>query len=740
MAYFLNRFPHYPQVEFNDCGIACLKMIFKFYGRNCDLSFLRKNSGVTKSGISVFDIKRLSQEVGFDCEAVKTSLHGIVDLVYYPCILHWEQNHFVVLYRFKNGFFYIADPNFGRIKLKKEEFEKFWLLRSTKGIAILLKPTEKFYNYPFPNTDKIVFYKNLKKYLKKIFVYQQSQLLYLLLLLIIGGTISYIYPLSIEYLVDKALGQKNMHLVIGVILFQLALNFSGLVVEALKGAVKININQKVSINIFKDLLTKLISLPLSYFDGRKTADILQKIEEQRKIELFITENLFGFSVSLVLLLGFSIQIFLKNSEIGLIFIGGTVLSILIFLCFTKQRNTLNYYNLKLQSENRNLILETIKGIIPIKLFNAESTKVSHWLEIQDKIIDLRKRLLRSDTLQLMSSNFVNQLRTLVINFYCCIYIINNRMTLGEMVSIGAILGVLNAPIQSIYQLIRSYSESILSFQKINEIYVLQSENATQGTVGADTNQSLKFINVSFSYPGASANLLLKNVTFEISKGKTTAIVGESGSGKTTLTKLIGLFYKPETGTILYGKARIDNFDVNEWRNKVGVVAQDGYIFSGTIGENIALNKKINNIQIGTLNRVSKIACIYDFISTLPLGYDTIIGDSGLELSAGQRQRVLIARALYSDPEIIIFDEATSNLDALTESSILKNLSSYLDRRTVIIIAHRLSTVQHADHIIALKEGIIVEEGSHSDLLLKKNYYHDLWEKQTLSTHEIYTSN
>jgi len=731
MGSLLNRFPHYPQVESNDCGAACLKTIIKHYGRNCDLSFLRKKSPATKSGVTAFDIKSAAQEIGFACEAIKTTLHGIANLVHYPCILHWEQNHFVVIYKHKNGFFYVSDPNYGRVKLGSKEFEKYWTSGSETGVAILLKPKEGFYTYPFPNTDKTVVRNNLKKYLGKIIDYQQNQLVYLFFLLLLGGGLAYVYPLSMGFLVDKALGQHDLHLVFGVLLFQLALSFSTLGVEALKGVVRINIHQKVSVNIFRDLLTKLISLPLAYFDGRKTSDIIQKIEEQRKIEVFVTENLFSFSVSLVLLVGFSVQIFLKNTEIGFIFLLGTLLSVLCFMSFSKRRNTLNYFDLKLQSENRNLILETVKGIIPIKLFNADATKVSHWTELQGKIVDLRKRILKSDMAQVISSDLIGQLRTLAINFYCCVYILAGRMTLGEMVAIGAILGVLHAPIQSIYQLVRSYQESLISFQRINEVYLLKAENDFSAHDGVESRQPLLFRNVSFAYPGFKANVLLKNVSFTIRPGKTTAIVGESGSGKTTLTKLIGRFYSPDSGTVLYGGTKLDDIGVDAWRDKVGIVSQDGYIFSGTIGENIALNQKRADIPLGRLNSACKIAHIYDFVSTLPLGYDTMIGDAGLELSAGQKQRILIARALYSDPEIIVFDEATSNLDSITERSILENLHSFLTNRTVVIIAHRLSTVQRANHIVALKGGNVVEEGTHEELLWRRNYYFDLWEKQTL---------
>jgi len=714
MGSLLNRFPYYPQVESNDCGVTCLKIVIKHYGKDCDLSFLREKSPAIKSGVTAFDIKNTAEEIGFACEAIKTTLHGVSHLVHHPCILHWDQNHFVVLYKHKNGFFHISDPNYGRVKLRSEDFEKYWTSGRETGVAILLKPKEGFYAYPFPKTDKAILRKSLKKYLGNILGYQQNQLLYLLFLLLLGGGLTYVYPLSVEFLVDKALGRHDLHLVIGVLLFQLALSFSTLVVEALKGAVRINIHQKVSVNIFKDLLTKLVSLPLAYFDARKTPDIIQKIEEQRKIEVFVTENLFSFSVSLILLIGFSVQLFIKNVEVGAVFLLGTSLSVLCFVSFSKQRNTLNYFDLKLQSENRNLILETVKGIVPIKLFNAGATKVSHWTDLQEKIVDLRRRFLRIEMAQLMSSNFINQLRTLGINLYCCVHILNGRMTLGEMVAIGAILGLLNEPIQHIYQLVRSYLEALLSFKKVNEIYLLEAENDLSAHGETEPRQPLALRNVSFSYPGFKSSGLLKNVSFAIRPGKTTAIVGESGSGKTTLTKLIGRFYSPDSGNVLYGGTELGSIGVDTWRNKVGIVSQDGYIFSGTIGENIALNQKRTDIPLGRLNSACKTACIYDFVSTLPLGYDTVIGD-----------------ALYSHPEIIVFDEATSQLDSITEGSILENLRSFLRNRTVVIIAHRLSTVRRADHIVALKGGRVVEEGTHAALLSRRNYYFDLWEKQTL---------
>jgi ATP-binding cassette subfamily B protein len=674
------------------------------------------------------DLERALKLLSFKCLAVQASLKGLKEETILPCILHWEQHHYVVLYEIENGWYYVSDPAFGKVKLKEEEFRRMWLSTDEMGIALVLKPKDEFFEKVFPYEEKLQINKRLFSFVGSITDGQRSKLIKLGLIMLLSSVLIYIFPYTMRVLIDKGIKYKQVNILFYILFFQMFLFFGQAIFEWLKNVVRIHFSMNVSTRMLSQLLNKIISLPISFFDSRLQTDILQKIDEQEKIERFLSLQLVQSLFSIILIIALTVQLLISQTYIGIIFLSLSALSITWSLLFYNKRRANNYYTFNLLSENRNHIQEMVAGMVAIKINNSQNEKVSSWKKIYKRLFDLKIKGLSIDSYQNLGVTLINQFKTILITIYCAWCVIKGSLTLGDMLSIGYIAGLLSQPIDTLFNSIKSFQDAKLAYDRVDEIHKKPSEYTAPDPNGyPPIDSDIRLTAVSFRYAGGNSPLILKNLDIVIPHGKVTAIVGASGSGKTTLLKLLMKFYRVESGHLELGDYPFEQMDANWWRDQIGVVMQDGYIFSGTIGQNICMNEESPDED--KLKEATRIACIDDYVNSLPLKYNTMIGNAGADLSGGQRQRILIARAVYKDPKFIFFDEATSSLDAKNEAQIISNLNNFFSEKTVVIIAHRLSTVKKADQIIVLNDGNAIEIGTHESLTYSRSMYYDLVKNQ-----------
>lgn len=723
-----------------DCGPTCLKMIAKYHGKLFSLNELRTKSFITREGVSLLGISEAAEAIGFRTMGVKLPFEKMVVDAPLPCIVHWNQSHFAVLYKIKKNKISVADPAAGLITYTKEEFLKSWLSTSTNGsgvgIALLLEPTPAFYETEVATekSTKLGFY-YLFGYLKtyRRFIVQ------LLLGLLLGSLIQLILPFLTQSIVDVGINTRNTPFIYIVLAAQLMLIFSRTVAEFIRRWILLHLSTRINLSIISDFLIKLMQLPMSFFDSKKIGDILQRIEDHSRIEQFLSSSSLSILFSFFNLIIFGVVLALYNIPIFMIFFGGSALYIVFVLFFLKVRKELDYKRFNELSRNRSSLIQLVNGMQEIKLNNCERTKRWEWERIQAKLFKLSVSSTRVQQWQEGGSTLINELKNIFITFMAATAVISGSMTLGMMLAVQYIIGQLNVPINEFVNFIRELQDARISLDRIGEIRSLENEEKppsnTLGRFPSPFGESgrrpdevnLRFEKVSFQYEGPHSPKALDNINLTIEEGKVTAIVGASGSGKTTLLKLLLKYYPPTEGKILLGHTDLINKSAREWRSQCGTVMQDGYIFSDTIANNISVSdEEMNATKL--LNAV-RVANIQDFIEELPLGYNTKIGADGTGISAGQRQRMLIARAVYRNPHYLFFDEATSALDANNEKVIMENLDEFFKGRTVVVIAHRLSTVKNADKIVVLEGGRVVEEGSHAELTATKGKYFELVKNQ-----------
>ncbi|MGO4293374.1 peptidase domain-containing ABC transporter [Chitinophaga sp. RAB17] len=725
----MKRFPHFTQLEFSDCGPTCLKIILKYYGKDCSLAHLRDICAVTRAGITMGDLITAARVLHFNATVYQMTVESLTRNKILPCILHWKQDHFVVLYKIsEKGYFYISDPGYGRIKMPAREFLRMWQGNNEKGVALLLIPTEEFLTAPFPPVQK---WEGLKKGLTFTAHHlreHRGKLLLLIVFLLLSTSLAYLLPITMQQLVDKGINPKNINVVWAVLLFQGGILMGQILFDWLRGLIGVRFSTQVSMEVVSQFLYKLIRLPVRFFDNRMNADILQRIDDQQRIELFLTQRIIQTLFSIVLITILSVRLLHYNAPVFPVFFFMSAFSITWIFLFQAQRKNIDYYNFRLASENRNAQMELITGMREVKINNAQHNKVSTWRKIQLELYQLKLQSLRLNLYQTMGVSAITQLKNIIINALCAVWVIRGDITIGEMMGIGYITGMLSAPIESLADFMRIAQEAIISVERIDEIHRKEDENNADKIPPPDVIHDGIFLeDVSFKYDGSYQPYVLKNISLHIPKGQITAIVGSSGSGKTTLLKLLLGFYSLQNGRISIDKTDMRNVNTDHWRNRCGIVMQDGYIFSGTILENIALSDDTPDIQ--RLWEALRIACLDDFINSLPMKFNTKIGNSGADLSGGQKQRILIARAVYKNPDFLYLDEATSSLDARNEKAIINNLDSFMKNKTVVIVAHRLSTVKNADQIIVLEKGEIIEHGTHTELVQSRNKYFELIRNQ-----------
>lgn len=739
------NFPHYKQPDSKDCGPTCLKIVAKHYGKTISLQHIRTLSETTRAGSSLLGLSEAAEKMGFRTLGVKLSLKDLQEAPL-PCILHWNKNHYVVLYGWKReaqsrNFFKkpkqvlpplegvrgrISDPAHGLLTYTQEEFLKSWIgnnadATTEEGIALLLEPTPKFYEdtqAPLSFEEGLGVRKMLSTYVLK----HKKFLWQLVIGLLAGSLLQLVFPFLTQSVVDVGIKNQDIHFVYLILFAQLFLFIGRTAIEVIRSWILLHLSTRINISLVSDFFIKLMNLPIAFFDTRMTGDILQRINDHKRIERILTTSSLNTLFSLFNLVIFGLVLAFYSFSIFAIFLIGSILYFAWILIFFKKRRDIDYKRFSQVSQEQSKVIELINGMQEIKLHNAERQKRWGWEHLQARLFKVSVEGLALEQYQSVGSNFINELKNILITVISALLVINGDITLGMMLAISYIVGQLNAPVSQLIQFLRELQDARISLDRLSEIHDKEDEDANYldkiNDVG--TNRDIVLDRVSFRYTGSDAEVL-KNLSLTIPANKITAIVGVSGSGKTTLMKLLLKFYEPLKGKINYGKINLKNISQKSWRNHIGTVMQEGYIFNDTIANNIAVG--VDHINKQRLQYATDVSNIKSFIDSLPLGYNTKIGMEGMGLSTGQKQRLLIARAVYKNPEMLFFDEATSALDANNEKEIMHKLNVFFKDKTVVIIAHRLSTVMNAGQIVVLDQGKIIEQGSHKELVaLKGNYY------------------
>lgn len=722
-------FPLYKQADSKDCGATCVKIIAKHYGKVLNIQTLRVLSETTREGANLLNLSDAIEQIGFRTIGIKSSLNKFTEATL-PCILHWNKNHYVVLYKIKNDTFYISDPAIGLIKYSKEDFIKFWIGNNAdenteEGIALLVEPTPAFYNSEFDKQEEKSFgFSLLFKYL----IPYKSFILQLAIGLFAGSLLQLIFPFLTQSIVDVGIQNQNIHFIYLVLFAQLFLFIGRTALELIRSWILLHLSTRISISLISDFFIKLMNLPISFFDVRMTGDIMQRIGDHSRIERILTTSSLSvlFSTINMLIMGGVLAYY--NLKIFLVFFIGSFFYFLWVILFLKKRKELDYKRFAEVSQEQSKVMELINGMQEIKLHNAEKQKRWGWEYIQARLFKVSMKGLVLEQTQTIGSGFINELKNIIIVFLSAKLVIDGQITLGMMMAISSIVGNLNGPIYQLIGFIREVQDAKISLARLSEIHEKEDEKQqeVEQTSDVPVESDIVLKDISFRYVG-SENNVLEGLILTIPANKVTAIVGTSGSGKTTLMKLLLKFYEPNLGQISIGKINLQNIKQNSWRKHVGTVMQEGYIFNDTIANNIAIGESI--IDKERLFYASDVANIRDFIEEYPLSFNTKIGQEGVGMSTGQKQRLLIARAVYKNPEMLFFDEATSALDTNNEKEIMEKLNVFFKNKTVVVIAHRLSTVINADQIVVLEKGKIVEIGDHSELVAKKGNYYELVKNQ-----------
>lgn len=722
----MKPFPHYRQQDQMDCGATCLRIISKFYGRNIPIQRLRQLCQVTKSGVNLLGISEAAEKIGFRTQGVRLSLEQLAE-VPLPCILHWRQNHFVVLYRVKRGFYYIADPATGKRRLDEREFTDNWFAHKElhNGLSLLLSPTPHFHTGVEDETGNEVKWSTVLRY---FFVYRKL-FVQLALGLLVGTVLQLITPFLTQSVVDIGINTRNINFIQLILIAQIMLFVGQTAVTFIRSWILLHISTRVNISILTDLLIKLMRLPMRFFETKTTGDIMQRMADQQRIEVFLTGSTLSTLFSMVNLVVFGFILAFYHIGIFFVFMASAALYTGWILIFLKRRRELDHKRFAIASDNQTNIVELVSSMQEIKLNNSERQKRWAWEHIQARLFKFKVKSLALSQYQESGSMAVNQLKNILITFLSAKAVVDGDLTLGGMMAIQYIVGMVSSPIEQLLGFIQSYQDAKISLERINEIYQEQDEEPVEREWLRElpSDKSISLQGITFRYPGAGNDPVLTEIDLEFPQGSTTAIVGMSGSGKTTLLKLILRFFEPEAGEVRVGRSRLDQLGFATWREACGVVMQEGFVFADTIENNIAVGDEFPDRR--RVEEAVRIANLEAFVEEQPFGLKTRIGTAGKGISQGQKQRLLIARAVYKNPQYIFMDEATNALDANNERVIIDNLKRFMEDRTAIIVAHRLSTVSHADNIIVLDKGKIVEQGSHAALTTRKGHYYQLVKNQ-----------
>ena len=728
----MNNFKVERQHDCMQCGIACLQMICNYYGKEYSLDSLSKICFATTEGVSMLGISETATSLGFHVVNVKCTVKTLTE-VSLPSILHWNQNHFVVLYRVKNEKkFYIADPGKGLVTYSLEEFKKHWISTNSngqdKGIAMFVETTPTFFTHQMEDKKKI----SGKRSFHFLFGYVKKYRKYfgqVILGLIVGSLSQLVLPFLTQSIVDVGIKNQDIGFVWLILLGQLMLTISRTAIDFIRRWLLLHISLRINISLVSDFFIKLLKLPMSFFDTKLMGDLMQRMNDHSRVNNFLTQQTLNITFAMLTFVVFSVVLFFYNKLVFAIFLLGSILYGVWMTLFLKRRKLLDYELFEQQAINNNKTYEFITTIQESKLQDCEQRRRWEWEDTQAELFGVQMKSLKLQQTQEAGSIFINEVKNIIITVVAATAVIHGQMTLGMMLAVQYIIGQLNSPVEQLMNFFYSLQDVKISLERINEIHQMDDENGKEGLLTSieDKNEGIDIKNIMFKYDPHALRKTIDDVSIRIPQGKVTAIVGASGSGKTTLIRLM-LGYYP----VLEGKINIGNTDINKlnkkwWRRQCGVVMQDGVIFSESIARNIAVDD--GDIDKERLLKAAEIACIKDYVMALPLKFNTKIGRDGVGLSQGQKQRILIARAVYKNPDYIFLDEATNSLDANNERSIVENLDKFYKGKTVVIVAHRLSTVKNADQIVVIDQGKVVEIGNHESLTTKRGAYYNLVKNQ-----------
>jgi len=721
-------FPFFRQPDAMDCGPACLKMVAAFHGRSIPIESLRKKCYITREGVSFLGLSEAADSINFRTIGVKISFDKLRENVPLPCIVHWRQNHFVVVHEIRKDKVLIADPAVGLVKYSADEFVRNWgstlIEGKPAGMVLILEPTPGFYDAEDEKDTKPGF-----RFLLRYFRLYRKYVIQLILGLLLGSLIQLILPFLTQSVIDVGINNSDIDFIYLVLFAQLALVTGRMTVEFIRGWLLLHIGTRVNVSIISGFLQKLMSLPIAYFDTKLTGDILQRIDDNNRIEAFLTSATLSILFSFFNLLIFSVVLAIYSFSILSVFLIGATLYVTWVSLFMKKRAILDHARFKKMSASNSNLINIVNGMQEIKLTRSENSKRWEWEKVQAELFKVKIRGLGITQYQSAGATFINEVTNILITILAATLVIKGEMTLGMMLAVQFIIGQLNVPLSQVTTFLRLTQDARMSLDRLAEVHHMDDEEMDPELKLKKLPDSKNIFvnNLSFQYEGPHSPYALRDIDLVIPENKITAIVGTSGSGKTTLLKLILGFYEPVQGEIIVGNTRLKNISLRTWREAVGAVMQDGYIFPDTIAGNIAPG--IERIDEERLSMASETANIRSFIESLPASYNTRIGANGHGLSEGQKQRILIARVVYKTPEVIVFDEATNSLDANNERAITDNLAEFFLNRTVIVVAHRLSTVRNADKIVVLEGGRIVESGDHDTLVSLKGSYYKLIKNQ-----------
>ena len=714
------------------CGIASLQMVCKYFGREYTLDSLSKLCFATTEGVSMLGINEAANTLGLHTACARISI-AMLNEAPLPCILHWNQNHFVVLYKIKKSKkFYVADPGKGLVAYTLDEFKQHWISTNSngedKGIAMFLETTPAFFTYKMQGEEKI----KEKRSFRFLFGYVKKYRKYfgqIILGLVVGSLLQLVLPFLTQSIVDVGIKNQDIGFVWLILLGQLMLTISRTAIDFIRRWLLLHISLRINISLVSDFFIKLLKLPMSFFDTKLMGDLMQRMNDHSRVNTFLTQQTLNITFAMLTFVVFSVVLFFYNKLVFVIFLLGSILYGGWMTLFLKRRKVLDYELFEQQAINNNKTYEFITSMQEIKLQDCEQRRRWEWEDTQADLFGVQMKSLKLQQTQEAGSIFINEVKNIIITVVAATAVIHGQMTLGMMLAVQYIIGQLNSPVEQLMNFFYSLQDVKISLERINEIHQMDDENGKESLLTSieDKNEGIDIKNIMFKYDPHALRKTIDDVSIHIPQGKVTAIVGASGSGKTTLIRLMLGYYPVLEGQINIGNTDINKLNKKWWRRQCGVVMQEGVIFSESIARNIAVDD--GDIDKERLLKAAEIACIKDYVMALPLKFNTKIGRDGVGLSQGQKQRILIARAVYKNPDYIFLDEATNSLDANNERSIVENLDKFYKGKTVVIVAHRLSTVKNADQIVVIDHGKVVEEGNHESLTAKRGAYYNLVKNQ-----------
>jgi ATP-binding cassette subfamily B protein len=722
------NYPFVRQYDAMDCGPACISMAALSHGKRLSLETVRKKSWITREGVSFLGLKTAAESIGFRAAGVKVPFRRLKDEAPLPCIVHWHQNHFIVVNRISDKAVWVSDPAIGRIRMTHDEFRQGWISGESAGepagMALLLEPGPGFSELQNDPPAKGGF-KFLLPYLRPY----RKQIILLLAGLLASSAIQLVFPFMTQAIIDRGIEYRDISLIWLILAGQLALTAGRLAVEFSRGWLLLHMGTRLNIKIVSDFLARLMDLPIAYFDTRLNGDILQRIDDNSRIESYLTSSSLAILFSLFNFVVFGVVLGIYSVPVLLVFLAGTALYVLYVTLFMPSRERLDNIRFMQMAEAGNRMINIVNGMQDIKLAGNEASNRKEWEEQQRAIYSTRVKGLRILQFQTAGGTLIHESANIIITVISATLVINGPMTLGMMLAVQFITGQLNGPVSQIVNFMRATQDARISLERLAEVHAMEPEEkpGREDAAPMPGKADIEVRNLSFRYEGPGSPWVLQNLNLSIPAGRITAVVGESGSGKTTLLKMLMGFYRPEEGEILIGGMKIEDISVSSLRKNTGAVMQEGYIFPDTILGNIAPGEE--NPDPGRVTMAVRVASLQPLLDVLPSGLKTRVGQGGHGLSQGQRQRILIARVVYKQPALLLLDEATSALDASNERIIVENLAGFYSGRTVVIVAHRLSTVRHADNIVVLDRGKVTESGTHASLTAMKGTYYRLIKDQ-----------